>query len=310
MTDAEHPYAAPPSAAADAAPRVSVESLRAMKAARRPVVMVTAYDVVSGAVARAAGVDVVLVGDSAANVVLGYESTREIALDELLSLAAAARRGVDRAGEGARPLVVGDLPWGTYEPDDATAVATARRFVREAGCDAVKLEGGGEAMVARARAIVAEGIPVMGHVGLLPQSVAAGGALKVQGRDAGGAAAIVRDAEALDRAGCFAIVLEAVPTPLARLVTPRVGAPTIGIGAGDGVDGQVLVYHDLLGLHQGRRPRFVKRYAALHDAMVEGVAAFAREVRDGTYPGEEHGYGMDEGELRRVEELILPQERP
>ncbi|HYD52320.1 MAG TPA: 3-methyl-2-oxobutanoate hydroxymethyltransferase [Gemmatimonadaceae bacterium] len=281
--------------------RIDLESLRGRKRpAGPPIVMVTAYDVVSGAVARAARVDVALVGDSAANVVLGHATTREVGMGEMLVLAAAARRGLARGPADAPvPLLVGDLPFGSYEASDAIAVENARRFVTEAGCDAVKLEGGG-AMVERVRAIVAEGIPVMGHVGLLPQSAATEADLRVQGRTSEPAIQIARDAVALDEAGCFAIVFEAVPAPLAALVAPRVGAPVIGIGAGAAVDGQVLVYHDLLGLHQGRRPRFVKQYAALFDRSVEGVAAYAAEVRAGGYPGPEHSYGMDEGELASV----------
>lgn len=283
--------------------QVTAESLGAMKASGTPIVMVTAYDVASGAAARAAGMDVVLVGDSAANVVLGYESTREIALAELVTLAAATRRGIDRTapGESAprRPLLVGDLPYGTYEESDEQAVETARLFVDGAGCDAVKLEGGG-AMADRARAIIAAGIPVMGHVGLLPQSFGPGDELKVQGRTAERAVEIAREALALEEAGCFSIVFEAVPRALAALLASRLRIPVIGIGAGPEVDGQVLVLHDLVGLHRGHRPRFVKQYAALFDAMTAALGEYAREVRGHVFPDATHSYGMAEEELELV----------
>lgn len=303
IADTASPYGVPMTAVASGEP-ITVDDVRARKHVGPPIVMVTAYDVGSGAASRAAGVDVVLVGDSAANVVLGYSSTREIQLEEMLSLAAATRRGLERGpAESRMPLLVGDLPFGTYEESNAQAVATARRFVREAGCEAVKLEGGG-AMVDRVRAIIADGIPVMGHVGLLPQSARDESELRVQGRTAERALEIAAEALALDRAGCFSIVFEAVPAPLAALIAPRVAAPVIGIGAGVAVDGQVLVYHDLLGLLEGKRPRFVKQYAALFEASVDAIAAYAREVRARTFPSPEQSYGMDEAELARLREAI------
>ncbi len=250
-----------------------------------PIVMLTAYDHPSGRVAEAAGVDVVLVGDSAAMTVLGYSSTREISLDELLMLTRAVRRAVSRV-----PLV-GDLPFGTYEHDDAQAVATARRFVDEAGCDAVKLEGAGE-MVARARAIVGAGIPVVGHVGLLPQSVLTAEGYRAKGRDEEQALAIIADADALAQAGCVALVVEAVPARLGALLTSRVRIPVIGIGAGGQTDGQVLVYHDLLGLGEGRLPRFVRQYAHGHDLLVDAVRRWASDVRSRRFPVESETYGI------------------
>lgn len=289
--------------AADAS-RVTPAALLEKKRLAEPVVMVTAYDVVGGQAARAADIDVVLVGDSAANVVFGYESTRDIKLDELLSLTSAVRRGLDRGdAHHPVPLLVGDLPFGSYEHDDAQAVVTARRFVDEAGCDAVKLEGGGE-MEARVRAIVAAGIPVMGHVGLLPQSVSPGEAPRVQGRTADDAVAIAREAMALERAGCFAIVFEAVPAGLAALLSARLTIPVIGIGAGAAVDGQVLVFHDLLGLHRGKRPRFVKQYAGLYHNMVASLSDYAHDVRARAFPAPAHGYPMEEAELARVREAL------
>ncbi len=256
-----------------------------------PIVMVTAYDHPSALAAEKAGVDLVLVGDSGAMTVLGYESTVPVSLDELLVLAKAVRRGL------RTPFLVGDLPFGSYEVSDEQAVQTAMRFAKEAGCDAVKLEGGGTTSVARARAIVSAGIPVMGHVGLTPQTSTALGGYKAQGRTAETAERIAREALALQDAGCFAIVFEAIPSQVAEALMPHLHVPVIGIGAGPAVDGQVLVFHDLLGIREGLGARFVKRYADLLDEMVAGVAAFARDVRERTYPGPEHGYSVDADEL-------------
>lgn len=311
------PYSSPtPSGAADAshtgsrdAPqRIGMADLRRLTGEGTPIVMLTAYDFPSARVATAAGVDVVLVGDSAANVVLGYRSTREISLDELLMLTQAARRGLEDPDTGAKrlPMLVGDLPYGSYEDSDARAAATALRFAREAGCDAVKLEGGG-AMVQRAKAIIAAGVPVMGHVGLLPQSVASGGEWTVQGRTAAAGLAIVQEALALQAAGCMALVLEAVPAPLTELLVPLLHIPAIGIGAGAATHGQVLVFHDVMGLSAGRSPRFVKRYAASYEVMTSAARAFAEDVRARRYPAAEHSYGMDAGEvegLRRALETL------
>ncbi len=254
------------------------------------IVMVTAYDYPSAQVAQEAGVDVVLVGDSGAMTVLGYPSTVPVSTEEMLMLASAARRGL------TTPLLVGDLPFGSYEASDELAIATAQRFIKEAGCDAVKLERGGTS-VQRARAIVESGIPVMGHVGLTPQTATALGGYKAQGRSAAQAVAVARDALALQEAGCFAIVFEAIPAAVAAEVTSRLEVPVIGIGAGPDVDGQVLVYHDLLGIYDGHAPRFAKRYGEVRAQMVAGVAEYAHEVRQGAFPGPEHVYSIDETEL-------------
>ncbi len=256
-----------------------------------PIVMVTAYDHPSARAAEAAGVDLVLMGDSGAMTVLGYPSTVAVELDELLVLAKAVRRGLNN------PFLVGDLPFGSYEVSDEQAVTTALRFVKEAGCDAVKLEGGGETSVRRARAIVGAGIPVMGHVGLTPQTSTALGGYKAQGRTAATAARIADEALALQEAGCFAIVFEAIPSGISEALMPRMEIPVIGIGAGPAVDGQVLVFHDLLGIREGLGARFVKRYANLLDEMVAGVAQYTQDVRERTYPGPEHGYSIDADEL-------------
>ena len=235
--------------------------------------MVTAYDFPSGLAAEKAGVDMVLVGDSGAMTVLGYDTTVPVPLEELLMLAKAARRGL------RTPFLVGDLPFGSYEISDEQAVTTAFRFVKEAGCDAVKLEGGGPTSVARARAIAGAGIPVMGHVGLTPQTATALGGYKAQGRSAEAAAKVAREALALQEAGCFSIVFEAIPSAVSEELMPQMAIPVIGIGAGPATDGQVLVFHDLLGIREGLGARFVKRYANLLDEMTAGVEAFADDVR-------------------------------
>ncbi|MDQ6606695.1 MAG: 3-methyl-2-oxobutanoate hydroxymethyltransferase [Actinomycetota bacterium] len=254
------------------------------------IVMVTAYDYPSAQVAEEAGVDVVLVGDSGAMTVLGYPSTVPVSTEEMLMLASAVRRGCQS------PLVVGDLPFGSYEASDEQAVATAQRFIKEAGCDAVKLERGGTS-VQRARAIVEAGIPVMGHVGLTPQTATALGGYRAQGRTAARALGVARDAVALQEAGCFAIVFEAIPAAVAGELMPRLEIPVIGIGAGAATDGQVLVFHDLLGIYDGHAPRFAKRFGEVKAQMVAGVAEYAAEVRARTFPGPEHAYSIDDDEL-------------
>jgi 3-methyl-2-oxobutanoate hydroxymethyltransferase len=256
-----------------------------------PLVMVTAYDYPSALAVDKAGVDLVLVGDSGAMTVLGYDSTVPVELDELIMLAKAVRRGLKT------PFLVGDLPFGSYEVSDEQAVQTAFRFVKEAGCDAVKLEGGGPVPVARARAIVQAGIPVMGHVGLTPQTSTALGGYRAQGRTAEGAKRVADEAVALQEAGCFSLVFEAIPSAVADAVMPKLDALVIGIGAGPAPDGQVLVFHDLLGIREGRGARFVQRYADILDEMVAGVAAFADDVRSKRYPGPDHGYSIPDEEL-------------
>jgi 3-methyl-2-oxobutanoate hydroxymethyltransferase len=256
-----------------------------------PIVMVTAYDYPSALAVDKAGVDLVLVGDSGAMTVLGYDSTVPVTLDELLVLARAVRRGLKT------PFLVGDLPFGSYEVSDEQAVQTAFRFIKEAGCDAVKLEGGGPVPVARARAIVQAGIPVMGHVGLTPQTSTALGGYRAQGRTADAAARVAREALALQEAGCFSIVFEAIPSAVADELMPQMSSLVIGIGAGPSTDGQVLVFHDLLGIREGRGARFVQRYADILDEMVAGVGAFADDVRTRRYPSPDHGYTIPAEEL-------------
>ena len=261
------------------------------------IVMLTAYDAPGAAAAAEGGVDVLLVGDSAATVVLGYTSTREIALDELLVLTRAVRRGAPGLP------IVGDMPWGSYEESDAVAVRTARRFVNEAGCDAVKLEGAGE-IVARVRAIVAAGIPVVGHVGLLPQAARSEADFRAKGRSAEEAVRIVHDGEALTAAGITLLVAEAMPPRVGSELAARVRVPVIGIGAGAAVDGQVLVFHDLLGLTSGHVPRFVRRYAELRSDIVDAIRRWSSDVRAHRFPMQQEEYGMIKEEEERFSELL------
>jgi 3-methyl-2-oxobutanoate hydroxymethyltransferase len=269
---------------------VTLTKLHEMRALGEPIVMITAYDHPSAVVAEQAGVDVVLVGDSAANNVLGYEDTVPVTVEELLMLASAVRRGL------RTPLLVGDLPFGSYEASDAQAIATAHRFVKEAGVEAVKLEGGG-AMAERARAIVRAGVPVMGHVGLTPQTATALGGYRAQGRTAARARAVLDDALALQEAGCFSIVFEAIPAEVTDVIMHYMEVPIIGIGAGASTDGQVLVLHDLLEIHDGFQPKFVKRYAHVKREMVRGVEAYAEDVRTRRFPAPEHTYGIAPEEM-------------
>jgi 3-methyl-2-oxobutanoate hydroxymethyltransferase len=285
---------------ARAAPAAGSGALPTLAAARErgvPIVMLTAYDYPTARIAMAAGVDVVLVGDSAAMTVLGYTTTRDITVDELLVLTRAARRGV----EGI-PFI-GDLPFGSYEPSDAIAVATARRFVDEGGCDAVKLEGAGE-MLSRVHAIIDAGIPVVGHVGLLPQSVVTPEGYRAKGRDAEQALGIIADGQALAEAGCAALIVEAVPAAVTELLTSRVAIPVIGIGAGAGTNGQVLVFHDLLGLGEGHVAKFVERYAEGRATLEAGARRWADDVRAGRFPTETHTYAIAPEALALVRERL------
>lgn len=276
---------------------VTLPELAERKRLGEPIVMVTAYDYPSAQVAEAAGVDLVLVGDSGAMTVLGYPTTVPVSVEEMLMLTAAVRRGL------RTPLLIADLPFGSYESSDAQAIATAQRFVKEGGAEAVKLEGGG-VMAQRARAIVEAGIPVMGHVGLTPQTATQLGGYRAQGRTGDKAHQVARDALALQEAGCFAIVFEAIPAAVASELMERIEIPVIGIGAGPATDGQVLVFHDLLGIREGVGARFVKRYADLRAEMVAGVRAFADDVRARRYPEPDHTYSIDPDELARFRQLL------
>jgi 3-methyl-2-oxobutanoate hydroxymethyltransferase len=268
-----------------------------MKARGDRISVVTAYDAPAALLADRAGVELILVGDTAAMVMLGHSSTIPVTLDEMIFLT----RAVTRAAR--RPLVIGDMPFGTYEVSDEQAVASAIRLVKEGGADLVKLEGAGR-MLSRVRAIADSSIGVMGHVGLTPQSATKLGGFRAQGRTAEAAVKLHEDALALQEAGCFAIVLEAVPAQVAARITEALAIPTIGIGAGASCDGQVLVWHDLLGLYSGRTPRFVKRYAELADEIAGALERYVADVRSGAFPEERHTYAIPDEELVRFEETL------
>jgi 3-methyl-2-oxobutanoate hydroxymethyltransferase len=266
---------------------------RKVRDGAEPLVMVTAYDAPGARAAHAAGVDLILVGDSLAMVVLGYDDTLSVTVDDIAHHTGAVARGLASPLTGVehpRPLVVGDLPWMSYHTTRDDAVRNAATLVR-AGAQAVKLEGGRKRLPVIEAILDAE-IPVMGHLGLTPQSVHAMGGFKVQGRRHDAAMALVDDAKALAAAGCFSIVLEGVPDEVARMVTDAVDVPTVGIGAGPGCDGQVLVYHDVLGIEDRITPKFVRRYASVGAACVEGLEAFAADVRSGAFPGPDESYHL------------------
>ena len=266
------------------ATKQTAPSIRARKGAGEPLVMVTAYDAPTACVADAAGVDLILVGDSLAMVVLGYDDTLQVTVDDMAHHVSAVARAKPQ------PMVVADMPWMSFHTGSADAVRNAAALVR-AGAQAVKLEGGRK-RVAVIESIIDAEIPVMGHLGLTPQSFHAMGGFRVQGKNLEGARVLVEDARALEDAGCFSIVLEGIPDVVAQLVTESVGVPTIGIGAGLHCDGQVLVFHDVLGLDDRPAPKFVRRYAALKSDAVAGLAAWAADVRAGRFPGDEETYHL------------------
>jgi len=263
--------------------KLTVPRFRARKGEGPPLVVLTAYDLASTRAAEAAGVDALLVGDSLANVVLGHETTLAVSMEEMLHHAAAVGRARRRA------LLVADMPWMSYHVSPEQALTNAARFVREAGADAVKLEGGTRRLPA-IRAILDAEIPVMGHIGLTPQSVLPMGGYRVQGRSDDAAKALIDDARALAEAGVFAMVLEGVPGELAGRITEAVPVPTIGIGAGPACDGQVLVYHDLLGMLPDPAAKFVRRYAELFETQVEAIRRWSDDVREGSFPAREETY--------------------
>jgi 3-methyl-2-oxobutanoate hydroxymethyltransferase len=283
--------AKPPRYASWTAGKLPLPELGQMKRRGEKIVMVTAYDAPSGRLADAAGVDLILVGDSSGMVMHGRDSTVPVSLDEIVFMTQWVTRGAKR------PVVVADMPFGSYEESDEQAVRNAVRLVKEGGADAVKLERGGTT-VARARAIAGAGIPVMGHVGLTPQTATVLGGFKAQGRSADKATQLVEDAVALQDAGCFAVVLEAVPAPVAKAVTEALAVPTIGIGAGADTDGQVLVWHDMLGYYEGHAPRFVKRYADLGSQISAAAEAYAQDVRARRFPAKEHCFLPRSGPTR------------
>ena len=262
---------------------VTVRDIQAYKERGERFAMLTAYDTPSARLLDTAGIPLLLVGDSVANVVLGYSSTLPVTMDAMVHHTSAVARGVTNS------FIVGDMPFMSYQTSVDEGVANAGRLVKEGGANAVKLEGGGRVLDTVAR-LVDAGIPVMGHLGLTPQSVNQFGGYRVQGRSDESALRIVQDVKDLEGAGAFALVLEAVPTALAQEVTTGLRIPTIGIGAGPHCDGQVLVFHDFLGIDTGRAPKFVKRYAQLGEEIVAAASRFAAEVAEGAYPGPEHSY--------------------
>ena len=278
--------------------KVTVPAVRARKGGAR-LRMVTAYDNPTARIADKAGADIILVGDSLANVVLGHPTTLQVTLDEMIHHCAAVARA------RPRPLVVGDMPWLSYHVSVEEAVRNAGRFVQEGGAEAVKLEGGRK-RIPVIEAVLAAEIPVMGHVGLTPQSVNAMGGYRVQGKDLETARGLVEDARALDAAGVFCLVLEGVPSVLAEVITRTVSAPTIGIGAGAAVDGQVLVFHDLLRFHEERLPRFVRPYAHLFDDAVAALAAWFADVESGAFPTAEESYSAAEEVAQALRSEVGP----
>lgn len=270
--------------------RKTVREFREAKGRR--LVYVTAYDYPTARLAEEAGVDAILVGDSLGMVVLGYESTVPVTLEEVLHHAKAARRGAPNT------FLVADLPFLSYATLER-ALESAKRLMKEGGADAVKLEGGRE-VAEIVRGLVRAGVPVLGHLGLTPQTASALGGYRLQGKDLESARRILEDALALEEAGVYGLVLELIPAPLARLITGRLSVHTVGIGAGPFTDAQVLVFHDLVGLFEGFKPRFVKRYLEAAPLFREALARYAREVREGVFPAEEHSFGMDEEILKRL----------
>src|SRR5256714_2750724 len=265
--------------------KVSAPSLKASKERGERLVCLTAYDYPTARILDEAGIDIILVGDSIGNAVLGYGNTVPVTLDEILMHTRAVRRGTQRA------LLVADMPYGSFHTGADDAVRNALRLVKEGGAEAIKLEGGHK-RVQLVKRLVDEEIAVMGHIGLTPQSINKLGAYRVQGKTAVGARQLLDDALALEDAGAFAIVLEVVPREIAKLITETVSIPTIGIGAGVHCDIQVLVLHDMLGLSFGKLARFVRPYANLHDTITDAVSRFAEDVRNGTYPSEQESYGL------------------
>jgi 3-methyl-2-oxobutanoate hydroxymethyltransferase len=280
-------------AAAAPPKKLTVPDVVAMKRDGKRITMMTAYDAAFARLVDKAGIDVLLVGDSAGMVVLGYPNTVPVTMDDMVRMAAAVSRGA------TRPVLVGDMPFGSYQTGTQDALRNAARFLKEGGMDAVKIEGGRET-VDTVRALVENGISVMAHVGLTPQRVAMLGGFKTQARSARAARRLIDDAVALEDAGAFSIVLESIPAPVAEIVTERLTIPTIGIGAGLACDGQVLVLHDVLGLYGDFKPKFAKRYADIGTQVIDALKAFDAEVRAGTFPDDDHSFTIKESELESL----------
>ncbi len=272
--------------------KMTLTDLFRKKSESTPITMLTAYDYSQAKMVEAAGADMILIGDSLGMTVLGYDSTVYVTMEDMLHHCKAVKRGA------SRPFLVGDMPFMSYQTDIADAVRNAGRFIKEAGVDCVKLEGGAS-RVKVIKAIVSAGIPVVGHIGLTPQTATQLGGYKVQGKTAEAAEKLLQDALMLEQAGCFMIVLEAVPARLAAIISEKLSIPTVGIGAGAGCDGQVLVYHDLLGIFDDFVPKFVKKYANLKEHTVDALKQYCLEVEARQFPAPEHSYEMEEGEFER-----------
>lgn len=273
--------------------RITVEEIKAKKQRGERLVMLTAYDYPSARLAEEAGVDMILVGDTLGMVVLGYDSTIPVTMEDMIHHTKAVVRGSERA------MVIGDMPFMSFQTGVDDAMRNAGRFLKEAGCQAVKLEGGVH-MAETVRRLVQVGIPVVGHIGLTPQSVNQLSGFKVQGRTPEAAERLMEDAIALQQAGAFAIVLELIPAPLAKLISQRLRVPTIGIGAGPGCDGQVQVWHDILGLYSSFVPRHAKQYAQIGDAIRDAISRYVAEVRSGEFPTQKESFRMDERVLQEL----------
>ncbi|UCG23335.1 MAG: 3-methyl-2-oxobutanoate hydroxymethyltransferase [Chloroflexota bacterium] len=280
--------------------KISILDILSKKGRGAPVTMMTAYDYPSALLVDEAGMDIILVGDSLGMVVLGLDNTVPVTMDEMLHHCRAVARGARRS------YLVGDMPFMSYQADSSEAIRNAGRFMKEGLMDSVKLEGGRE-VVDTVAAIINAGIPVMGHIGLTPQSASKLGGYRVQGKSAADAIRLLHDAQALQDAGCYSIVLEAVPAPVAQAISERLNIPTIGIGAGVGCDGQVLVYHDLVGMFDRFTPKFVRRYAEVGETISSALRSFVKDVVDRRFPADEHTYSIDEGELQRLYELLEQQ---
>jgi len=272
--------------------KITVPDLLKMKHDRQKITMLTAYDFPMSVALDNAGIDIILVGDSVGNVILGYDSTVGVSMDELIHHAKAVNRGRKRA------FLIADMPFMSFNVSCEQTIINAGRFIKEAGADAVKIEGGSEQVLAMVKAAVGAGIPVMGHIGLTPQTATVLGGFKVQGKDAKTAKKILQQALDLEKAGCFSVLFECIPDALANLITKKLSIPTIGIGAGIGCDGQVLVSYDLLGLHGGFVPRFVKKYAELTKEINSALEKFIEEVRTKKFPDDGHCFKMKEEDLK------------
>ncbi|MBI5873444.1 MAG: 3-methyl-2-oxobutanoate hydroxymethyltransferase [Candidatus Omnitrophica bacterium] len=275
---------------------MTVNDIKKLKG-KRKIVMLTAYDYPMAGAAEKAGIDIILVGDSLANVVLGLDSTKDVTMDQMIYHAKAARRGAKNT------FIVGDMPFEAYQKDIRDSVKNAKRFIDEAGCDAVKLEWFQQALEATSLVIKA-GIPVIGHIGLTPQTAENIGGFRVQGKDADAAKRLIEQARQFEDLGCFAILLECVPDKVAEIITGKANVPTIGIGAGPYCDGQVLVTHDMLGLFERHTPKFVKKYANVTDVMVKAFEDYKNDVLENRFPSKEHSFGINPEELKKLDKRL------